>query len=485
VLVVLGGYLLVWTLYGVIAKGNQDLHPDMTELIAWSRNLAFGFPKHPPFAAIVVRAWFAWFPIDDWAYYLLAVFTATSALWIAWQLFADYLPPTKRVIGLCLLTFIPFFNFHALKFNVNTALIPLWAVMIFWFLRSYRTRSPAYAALAGVSAALCMMTKYWSIFLLAGLAVAAISDKRRSAYFRSLAPWITVLVGMAVISPHIGWLQKHNFSPIEYAMSVHGGHSFADTVWTAMRYCADAIAYVAVPITVVLLIARPRASALLEMAWPADPDRRLVAVAFWTTLWMPILPALLWGIRINGLWTMSSWTLLPVLLLSSHSVRMSREPVRWIVGSAIVLPLTMLPVAPAAALGAFKRGLPPQLTQTKMLTEQVQVMWHSVTSEALRYVGGDTDLAYGVVTYSRDHPKALPGLLERPRAQLRRRGVALICKETDAGCTMQSSKVASLNPASRKAEIELVRNYFGIAGQPQRYLLFLIPPLSDRKSPLV
>src|SRR5689334_6660229 len=69
VLTVLGGYLLVWTLYGVVAKSNQDLHPDMTELIAWSRDLALGFPKHPPFAAIMVRGWFAIFPLRDWAYY--------------------------------------------------------------------------------------------------------------------------------------------------------------------------------------------------------------------------------------------------------------------------------------------------------------------------------------------------------------------------------------------------------------------------------
>lgn len=102
VLAVLGAYLFVWTLYGVIAKSSQDLHPDMTELIAWSRDLAFGFPKHPPFAALVVRAWFAWFPIDDWTYYLLASLTATLALWIAWQLFADYLQPTKRVVALYL-----------------------------------------------------------------------------------------------------------------------------------------------------------------------------------------------------------------------------------------------------------------------------------------------------------------------------------------------------------------------------------------------
>jgi len=57
-------------------------------------------------------------------------------------------------VALALLTFIPFFNFHALKFNVNTVLMPLWAVTTFWFLRSYTMRSPTYAALAGVGARL-------------------------------------------------------------------------------------------------------------------------------------------------------------------------------------------------------------------------------------------------------------------------------------------------------------------------------------------
>jgi dolichyl-phosphate-mannose-protein mannosyltransferase len=483
VLVILGGYLFVWTLYGFIAKNNQDLHVDMTELIAWSRDLAFGFPKHPPFAAILVRAWFAWFPIDDWAYYLLAILTAVTALWIAWQLFADYLPPTKRVIALCLLTFIPFFNFHALKFNVNTVLMPLWAVTTFWFLRSYRTHSAAYAALAGVGAALCMVTKYWSIFLLVGLGVAAISDKRRRAYFRSSAPWITISVGVAVISPHIGWLQKHDFSPMEYAISVHGGQPYADAISTSLRYCADALAYISVPIVVVLLIARPKAATLLEMVWPADLDRRLVAVAFWTALWIPTVPAVLWGIGINAIWTMASWTLLPVLLLSSHSVRIARASVRWVVASAILLPCAMLIVAPAVALVAFKRGLPPELTQTRMLADQVQLAWRAMTPEPLRYVGGNANLAYGVVTYVHDRPQALPGLPERAPTRLRSSGFSLVCEETDNSCIAQSSRIAAVNPASRTNKIELVRNYSGIAGQPQRYVIFLVPPSADRKSP--
>lgn len=478
VLAALAGYLLVWTAYGVIAKSSQDLHSDMTELIAWSRDLSFGFPKHPPFAALVVRGWFVWFPIEDWSYYLLAMLTATASLWIAWQLFADYLPPAKRVIGLCLLTFIPFFNFHALKFNVNTALMPLWAITTFWFLRSYKTCSPVYAALAGAGAAFCMGTKYWSVFLIAGLVVAAILDKRRGTYFRSPAPWITILTGMVVISPHLGWLVKHNFSPMEYAMLVHGDRSFTDALWAALRYCVDAIAFVSVPVAAVLLIARPSERTLLEMAWPSDHDRRLVAIALWTTTFsLPILAALAWRIEINAIWTMSCWTLLPVVLLSSKSVRIPPPTVRWIVGATVALPLVMLIGAPVIASATAKWGdLLPEHTQTRMLTGRVEAAWHAVTPKALRYVGGDTSLAYGVVTYASDRPQALPGLPEKAQATLTTRGVALVCFAPDDGCTVKSNRIASSNPASRITEVELVRNYFGITGQPQRYRIFVVPP---------
>ena len=123
VLLALAAYALVWTLYGTIAKSSQGLHPDMTELIAWSRDLAWGF-KHPPLAAALVWLWFKVFPVAEWSYYLLAMLMPAIALWIVWRLSADYLDVEKRVAGLALLMLVPFFNFHALKYNVNTVLLP-------------------------------------------------------------------------------------------------------------------------------------------------------------------------------------------------------------------------------------------------------------------------------------------------------------------------------------------------------------------------
>ena len=165
------GYVAVWTLYAVLAKGGQDLHFDMGEAVAWSREPAFGYSKHPPLSAWVVKAWFTIFPLADWAYYLLAMVSAGLALWIAWLLSARWLDAEKRAAGLALLTLVPFFNFHALKFNANSVLIPLWAATTLWFLRSFEQRDPLSAALAGVAAAAAMLGKYWSIVLLGGLEI--------------------------------------------------------------------------------------------------------------------------------------------------------------------------------------------------------------------------------------------------------------------------------------------------------------------------
>src|SRR5262245_37739506 len=150
------GYVAVWTLYGTLAKASQDIHVDMSEQFTLSRELAWGYAKHPPLAMAIVRAWFAIFPIADWSYYLLAMADAGLALWLAWRPSARLLDGDKRVLVLALLTLVPFFNFHALKFNSNTVLMPLWAGTTLLFLRSFETRRVLDAMLAGIAAAAAM-----------------------------------------------------------------------------------------------------------------------------------------------------------------------------------------------------------------------------------------------------------------------------------------------------------------------------------------
>ena len=43
----------------------------------------------------------------------------TIALWVAFVVSTRYLDGPKTPVGLAFLTFVPFFNFHALNFNAT------------------------------------------------------------------------------------------------------------------------------------------------------------------------------------------------------------------------------------------------------------------------------------------------------------------------------------------------------------------------------
>src|SRR5262249_8890118 len=247
-----------------------DIHIDMSEQFSLAREWAWGYPKHPPLAMTVVGVWFAIFPAADWAYYLLAMATAALALWLAWRLSALCLDGEKRAVGLALLTLVPFFNFHALKFNSNTVLMPLWAGTTLYFLRSLETRRVRDAALAGLWAALAMYGKYWSVMLIAGLAITALADPQRLRYFRSAAPWVTIAVGALALTPHVAWLFANDFAPFTYATAVHGAAPLAVTLKGALGYLVAGFAYVAAPLIIVAVVARPGPAMIADIVWPAQ-----------------------------------------------------------------------------------------------------------------------------------------------------------------------------------------------------------------------
>ena len=476
VLVALAVYGLLWTVYATAAKLSQGLHPDMTELIAWSRDLALGYLKHPPVAAWLDWIWFAVFPVADWSYYLLAMLMPAIALWVVWRLSADYLDAEKRVVGVALLTLVPFFNFHALKYNVNTVLLPLWAVATLFFLRSYHTRSVGYAAIAGLAAAACMYGKYWSVVLLIGLALAALIDRRRAAYFKSPAPYVTALVGLAALAPHLIWLWQHGFAPLSYAAEVHGAKPFAATVVSALGYLVGSLGYAAVPAIIVFVMARGKSAVVADMLWPADTERRLAATAFWAPLLLPVVLAPVVGTEITSLWSMSCWTLLPVLLLSPPAVAVRAVDTRRILLLAVALPVVMVIVSPVIAILAQRAGPQPAMAHGKLLADEVERAWREVTPQPLRFVSGDADLAYAVIAYAPDRPRALPGLPQPSDAELAANGLVVVCFAEDSGCRNNGAAQAGKIGPSREIVSNITRNFLTFPGKPQGYAIIIAPP---------
>jgi len=473
----LTAYCAAWSLYGAIAKGSQDVHFDMGEMVAWSRDAGIGTPKHPPLAAWLVGAWFKVFPQQDWAYYLFAMVLATFALWVAWRASEGYLEGEKRIAGLLLLTFIPFFNFHALKYNANTVLIPLWAPVTWFFLRSYETRSVIWAALAGAAAAAAMMGKYWSVFLLAGLGVAALADPRRGKYFGSAAPWVTIAAGAILFAPHVIWLAAQNFAPFSYAVMAHQS-TLASSALSGLGFLLGVAGYIAPAVVITIIRTWPSLAAVADTIWPADVSRRFALIAFVAPLVLPALAAMLFRVDIVSLWAMSAMILLPVVLLSTPLLIITRQAATWLLAAAIVFPVLMVLASPFIAVWIHREGVPNYATHYRLLAQAIDRIWHANVNAPLRYLGSYTNIINGVSFYLPDNPSTLdiidpPSTPWSDAASVARSGIALVCPEPEAVCMHFLNQRAGDLP---RHAVTLSRRHWGVTDKPVRYIIVVVPP---------
>jgi 4-amino-4-deoxy-L-arabinose transferase-like glycosyltransferase len=473
-------YALLWWAYAVVAKSTQSIHFDMGEVFAWSTELAYGYPKHPPFPAWVAAAWFAVFPRADWAYYLLSTTSVTIALWFAWLIAVRFVDGEKRAVALVLLAFAPVFNLLPLKFNSNALLVPVWAGATWLFLRSFSQRTLAAGALAGAGAAIAMLTKYWSVFLIVGFAAAALAHPRRRDYFRSPAPWAAIAVGALLLAPNIATLFKYDFYAFTYAAESHADASFASILEALANYLSGVL-YLAGPWLALQLAAAPRLSVWREMLWPPAPERRFMAVILWASLLSPIVASLALEMRLNALWTMPCWSLLPALALSAPGVTVTRRAAGAVLTAAYAVPLVALAASPLVAIRVLDTGVDNLQAHYALVADAVDRRWPQVSPAPLRYVAGPEGLAWGCTFYCRDRPRAFPTFsrVNAPwidPAAMAREGFVGLCLADDQGCVTQARALAAGNPHVREETVELARSAFGRHGTARRFTLVLSPP---------
>jgi len=469
------GYVAAWTAYRMASTMPRDIHVDMAEVFGWSRVLAFGYEKHPPLSAAVTRTWFTALPVSDLTFTLLATVNIALALYAIWKICRLYMPRDRSALGVALLALVPFFNFHSLKYNANSVMLPLWAATTYFFLVAYRSLRWHPALLAGVMAGASILGKYWSIFLAAGLGLAAIFDRRRARFFRSPVPWIMTAAGLAVIAPHLAWLEESGYSSLEYARGrIMAG---SDLSWFKdAAYLVESCGYVAVPVGLVLILLRPRADALKDMLWPKDDQRRLAIKAFALPLLLPALASAAFGFALCPLWSLPNWSLLPVVLLSSPKLAVTRGALRTALAAASALTLGALVLSPVIAAVIHATAEPRAEQYAATVAARVLEHWRQLTTRPLVLVAGDVALGPSVAYYLGERARYIGYSPHRMDDLFAFRGGMFVCAADDVRCIEDGERVANEHSGARRFEITAMRPLFGIPGPSLRYMLTIAPP---------
>jgi hypothetical protein len=475
-------YAAVWTLYAIVAKSSQGINADLGEMVVWARNLDWGYPKHPPLPGWILAAWFSVFPLADWAFHLLAGLNLGIGLYFTYLLCGLWLDSEKRAVAPFLLAVIPFYNFIGLKWDQNSILIPLWALTTWAFVRSLELRHAGYAALAGAAAAAAMLTKYWSAFLLLALIAAALIDRRRGAYLRSAAPGITVGVGAVLIAPHAVWLVHENFPPLQWVALRRTAGNVMDWLSSAVEYLAGAIAYAALALAAYAFFVRPSGAALRDTLLPRESGRRTAAVIFWLPLLVPLACATVTKTTLLSLWNTGSLGLLPVLLLSSPLVAVSRIAAARIIGSAIVVSALALVASPLVAAIKLRVGVENHALYVHDAVAAVEKEWKATTGHRMEVLAGPFVLVSSVAFTLSDRPSTFANFslylspwLDIPA--LSRKGIAILCPSDDQFCVHGTRDGAGLmRPIARRVEVELTPRWLWLSGEPRRFVIAILPP---------
>jgi 4-amino-4-deoxy-L-arabinose transferase-like glycosyltransferase len=463
--------------FATLAGGAGPLHPDMTETWAWGKEFQFGYSKHPPAMAWMAGAWFELMPRADWSFYLLAIANAGIGLAGVWMLAGLLLGVRGRWASVLFLVLTPSYTFWALKFNANAVLLSSWPWTAYFLVQSLLSRRAGHALLAGVAGAIALLGKYYSGVLLATLFVAALLHPDRGRYFRSMAPWLTVAAGLAVLAPHLWWLREADFPTFQYALS--------KTRYPAAEAGRHTLSAIAQSYLCLGLGAAALATAFGGRFW--DLLKRSVRAAVEReTAWLiwlahgPVLVTVAAFLVCNGRFAtehlMPAFFAMPIALLACSRVGITALVVRRLAMAALAVWLPLTLASPVLAAYSFAHA---EIEPRRELALAASQTWNRLFHRPLRFVAGTPALATAATFYSPDAPSYV--MLETPRLtpwvdaqQLKQQGLFILCRVSDRGCIARAEQLIGDRPF-RKTQ-ELAASYRGRTSPPRAFALFILPP---------
>ncbi len=476
------GFVVIWLAFLMIAYVGGDLHSDVLETWTLGRSIEWGYSKHPPLMGWVASAWTSVFSLTNWSFQLMALTNAAIALWAVDLISRRFASADKRIIVLLLLMLLPVYQFHAQRFNANTVLLPTWPIATYCFLRSFETRAIGWAVAAGAAAALAMLGKYYSVFLILGFFVAAICHPQRRAYFASLAPGISILTMVAALGPHIHWLMTTGAKPFVYALARHTGKAFGASLLEALLFILGVALILAIPAAIWALMSVDRFKELSRDVRAMNSGLLLLSLIGAATIVLPAITSIGLGADMPPLWAVQGLFLFVVPMVCGASYRIERF---YSVNlAAVVVGTALFAVAVVAPVHAYYRNTHPLHEGRNfyaLAAEELTRRWHQQSDTPVAAVGGDDGLAFAMAFYSPDHPRyeerlVLPFTEALPRHTTFEHGWAALCYGGDAPCIASMERVAAYAPRSVNTEFVVQSSLLGEPGATQRFTALLVPP---------
>ena len=206
----------LWSVGPALLFGN--LHTDTLEAAYWGREWALAYSKHPPLITWLMDLALRTGLPSIFALMLLAQACVAVASFFIWRTVRLFASRETAAFAVLLFALSPASTIYAIQINHNLALAPFWAATIYYGLQYLEERSWSDAIILGVVAGLGMLTKYELLFALATLLIIAVVTPRFRSAFHHPASYVSGVIFLAILAPHVWWLYTHGWASVSRAL---------------------------------------------------------------------------------------------------------------------------------------------------------------------------------------------------------------------------------------------------------------------------
>ena len=197
---------------------------------------------------------------------------------------------------------------------------------------------------------------------------------------------------------------------------------------------------------------------------------------------LPIPAAALSKSVLLSLWNFPALNLLPVMMLASPLVVVTRDALVRAAMVAIAFTSLALLASPIVAAAKLEWGVENSAAYGRLVAAEMEREWRQVTDKPLRLLAGPYPVANTAAFYIGDRPSTYADFSSylSPWVDARRivrQGIAIACPIEDPRCLRALDRIVIQGQPGRRQEVELRRRWLGFAGPPQRFVIAVVPPL--------
>lgn len=217
VLLVLG--FLARLIYGLLVPLTSD------ELMhwQWSRHLDIGYPEHPPLIAWLLAASTSIFGHVGWAIRLVSVVAMTLTFAVTFLLGKRLYGARAALVAVVAAMVTLVFSVGGILANVDALYSLFWALFVCGMMTAVLDERRVGWLMAGVSLGLALLSKLLALLLFPATALFLLATPAGRRWLRRWEPYASALLGLAIFSPQIIWLARHDW----FSFKIRLGHQVA------------------------------------------------------------------------------------------------------------------------------------------------------------------------------------------------------------------------------------------------------------------